>query len=164
MNAYVMTREQIALYGEALRLEERCEATAQKYTAAVTALFEFLPEDKTVSQKAALAWKAEISGRLAGSTVNVMLSAANRFFAFMSWGDIHIKQLKIQRLIFRDRDRELTRAEYERLLNAAKAGGNLRLYYLMETLGGTGIRVSELRFMDLSRNKARCIAMEGKTG
>ena len=111
MNAYVMTREQIALYGEALRLEERCEATAQKYTAAVTALFEFLPEDKTVSQKAALAWKAEISGRLAGSTVNVMLSAANRFFAFMSWGDIHIKQLKIQRLIFRDRDRELTRAE-----------------------------------------------------
>lgn len=50
MNAYVMTREQIALYGNALRLEERCEATAQKYVGAVTAFFEFLPENKAVSR------------------------------------------------------------------------------------------------------------------
>ena len=91
-----------------------------------------------------LAWKAEISGKFAGSTVNGMISAVNRFFAFMSWGDIRIKQLKIQRLIFRDRDRELTKAEYLRLLNAAKADGNLRLHYLMQTLGATGIRVSDV--------------------
>ena len=146
MNAYVMTREQIALYGNALRLEERCEATAQKYVGAVTAFFEFLPEDKTVSVEAALAWKADISGKFAGSTVNVMISAVNRFFAFMSWGDIRIKQLKIQRRIFRDRDRELTKAEYLRLLNAAKAVGNLRLHYLMQTLGATGIRVSDVNY------------------
>ena len=111
MNAYVMTREQIVLYGEALRLEERCEATAQKYVGAVTAFFEFLPESKAVSKEDALAWKAEISGKFAGSTVNVMISAVNRFFAFMSWVDIRVKQLKIQRLIFRDRDRELTKEE-----------------------------------------------------
>ena len=131
MNAYVMTREQIVLYGEALRLEERCEATAQKYVGAVTAFFEFLPESKAVSQEDALAWKAEISGKFAGNTVNVMISAVNRFFAFMSWVDIRVKQLKIQRLIFRDRDRELTKEEYARLLNAAKANGNLRLHYLI---------------------------------
>ena len=146
MNAYVMTRKQIALYGNALRLEERCGATERKYVGAVTAFFEFLPEDKTVSREAALAWKADISGRYAASTVNVMLSALNRFFAFMSWGDIRVRQLKTQRRIFRDRDRELTKAEYLRLLNAAKAGGNPRLYYLMQTLGATGIRVSELSY------------------
>ena len=146
MNAYVMTREQIALYGNALRLEERCEATAQKYVGAVTAFFEFLPENKAVSKEATLAWKAEISGKFAGSTVNVMISAVNRFFTFMSWSDIRIKRLKIQRLIFRDRDRELTKAEYLRLLNAAKAVGNLRLHYLMQTLGATGIRVSDVNY------------------
>ena len=75
-----------------------------------------------------------------------MISAVNRFFAFMSW-DIRMKQLKMQRRIFRDRDRELTKTEYMRLLNAAWKNDNLRLYYLMQTLGATGVRVSELRFI-----------------
>ena len=119
MNAYTMTNEQIAFYGKALRLEERCEATIQKYLGAVTALFDFLPDGKVVSQEAALAWKEEISGKLTASTVNVMISAANRFFAFMAWHDIRLKQIKTQRRIFRDRDRELTKTEYMRLLNAA---------------------------------------------
>ena len=164
MNAYVMTREQIVLYGEALRLKERCEATAQKYVGAVTAFFEFLPEIKAVSKEDALAWKAEISGKFAGNTVNVMISAVNRFFAFMSWVDIRVKQLKIQRLIFRDRDRELTKEEYARLLNAAKANGNLRLHYLMQTLASTGIRVSELRFITVEalRNGNATVDCKGK--
>ena len=61
MNAYTMTNEQIALYKKALRLEERCEATIQKYAAAVTSFFAFLPENKTVSMEAALVWKSDIS-------------------------------------------------------------------------------------------------------
>ena len=144
METRTMTLKQIESYGKTLRLEERYEATEQKYVGAVTAFFEFLPEGKTVSREAALAWKSEISGKFAGSTVNVMILAVNPFFAFMSWVDIRIKRFKIQRLIFHDRYRELTKAEYLRLLNAAKAVGNLRLHYLMQTLGATGIRVSEL--------------------
>ena len=131
MNAYTMTNEQIIFYGESLRLEERCEATVQKYVGAVTALFDFLPDGKVVSQEAALAWKEEISGGVTAGTVNVMISAANRFFAFMKWNDVRLKQIKTQRRIFRDRDRELTKTEYMRLLNAAWKNGNLRLYYLM---------------------------------
>ena len=147
MNAYTMTNEQILFYGESLRLEERCEATVQKYVGAVTALFDFLPDGKVVSQEAALAWKEEISGGFTAGTVNVMISAANRFFAFMKWNDVRLKQIKTQRRIFRDRDRELTKTEYMRLLNAAWKNDNLRLYYLMQTLGSTGVRVSELRFI-----------------
>ena len=146
MNAYTMTNEQIVFFGDALRLEERCEATVQKYIGAVTAFFAFLPEDKPVSGETALAWKEEIGGKFSVSTVNVMISAVNRFFAFMSW-DIRVRQLKMQRRIFRDRDRELTKTEYIRLLNAAWKNDNLRLYYLMQTLGATGVRVSELRFI-----------------
>ena len=155
MNAYTMTNEQIIFYGESLRLEERCEATVQKYVGAVTALFSFLPDGKIVTKESALAWKEEISGKLTASTVNVMISAANRFFAFMAWHDIRLKQIKTQRRIFRDRDRELTKTEYMRLLNAAWKNDNLRLYYLMQTLGSTGVRVSELRFITVEAMLAR---------
>ena len=78
METRTMTLEQIENYGKTLRLEERCEATAQKYVGAVTAFFGFLPEGKTVTKELALAWKAEISVKNAVSTVNVMLSAVNR--------------------------------------------------------------------------------------
>ena len=153
MNAYTMTKEQILFFGDALRREERCEATVQKYVGAVTALFAFLPEGKSVSGEAARAWKEELSGKLSVSTVNVMISAANRFFAFMSW-DVRVRQLKMQRRIFRDRDRELTKTEYMCLLNAAWKNDNLRLYYLMQTLGATGVRVSELRFITVDALRA----------
>ena len=149
MNAYAMTDEQITAYGANLRMEERCEATVQKYVSAVMALFLFLPPEKTVTRELLLAWKAEISARFSASGANVMISAVNRFCAFMSWSDLRIRQIKVQRRIFRDRDRELTKAEYMRLLNAARAKGNPRLYWLMQTLASTGIRVSELRFVSV---------------
>ncbi|MBQ9617150.1 MAG: tyrosine-type recombinase/integrase, partial [Oscillibacter sp.] len=149
MNAYAMSDEQITAYGTSLRMEERCEATVQKYVGAVRTLFDFLPPEKTVTRELLLAWKAEISAKFSASGANVMISAVNRFCAFRSWGDLRVKQVKIQRRIFRDRDRELTKAEYLRLLDAARAKGNLRLYWLMQTLASTGIRVSELRFVSV---------------
>ena len=149
MNAYAMTNEQIMAYGANLRIEERCEGTVRKYVGAVMSLFRFLPPEKTVTRELLLAWKAEISVRFSASGANVMISAVNRFCAFMSWSGFRIKQIKVQRRIFRDCDRELTRAEYMRLLNAARAKGNSRLYWLMQTLASTGIRVSELRFVSV---------------
>ena len=149
MNVYVMTSEQITAYGANLRMEERCEATVQKYVSAVMALFRFLPPEKTLTRELLLAWKAEISAQFSASGANVMISAVNRFCAFMSWSDFRVKQIKVQRRIFRDLDRELTKAEYTRLLNAARAKGNPRLYWLMQTLASTGIRVSELRFVSV---------------
>ena len=164
MNAYAMSNEQITAYGEALRLEERCEATVQKYLGAVTALYNFLPLAKTVTRELLLAWKAEISVRFSASAANVMISAVNRFCAFMSWSELRIKQIKVQRRIFRDCDRELTKAEYMRLLNAARAKGNPRLYWLMQTLASTGIRVSELRFITLEslQNGSAVVDCKGK--
>ena len=147
MKTYAMTREQIQAYAESLRMEERSESTVRKYASALTALYGRLPEDKSVTKERLLAWKAELSAKNAASTVNVMISAVNGFFAFLSWDALRVKQVKTQRRIYRDTDRELTKAEYMRLLNAARDKGNPRLYYLMQTLGSTGIRVSELRYV-----------------
>ncbi|MBQ7682838.1 MAG: site-specific integrase, partial [Oscillibacter sp.] len=82
MNAYAMSDEQITAYGTSLRMEERCEATVQKYVGAVRTLFDFLPPEKTVTRELLLAWKAEISAKFSASGANVMISAVNRFCAF----------------------------------------------------------------------------------
>ena len=146
METYAMTKEQIQSYAESLRMEEHSESTVQKYANALTAFYDWLAEDKSVTKERLLLWKAEIGAKNAASTVNVMISAVNSFFAFMSWNALRVKQVKTQRRIYRDKDRELTKAEYMRLLNAARDKGNLRLYYLMQTLGSTGIRISELSY------------------
>lgn len=65
----------------------------------------------------------------------------------MNWYDLKVKTLKIQRRIFADKEKELTKAEYERLLTAAQNKRNERLYYLMQTIGSTGLRISELKYV-----------------
>ena len=144
---YTMTHEQMKAFEEKLRLEELSEGTILKYGSTLQSFYDFLPPDKVVTKEWVLAWKKQISGTLAASTVNVMISALNGFFTFLSWLDFRIKQLKMQRRIFRNKERELSKEEYMRLLNAAKEAGNLRLYHLMQTLGSTGIRISELSFI-----------------
>ena len=131
---YMMTMEQIQAFEANLRMEEHSESTIQKYASAIMVFYSFLPPEKIVTKERLLAWKEQISATLAASTVNVMISAVNSFFAFLSWADLHIKQIKTQRRIYRDKERELTREEYMRLLNAARARGNLRLFHLMQTL------------------------------
>ena len=83
----------------------------------------------------------------APATVNSILAAVNGFFRFMGWKDIAVKLLKIQKALFCDERRELTRAEYARLVSAAQKVGNERLSLVMQTICDTGIRVSELRFI-----------------
>ena len=144
---YTMTNEQMQAFENNLHQEELSEGTIQKYTSAVRAFFDFLPADKVITKERLLAWKNQLSSSLTASTVNVMISAVNSFFNFLAWVGFRIKQIKMQRQIFRDKQRELTKEEYMRLLNAAKKAGNFRMYYLMQTLAGTGIRISELRFI-----------------
>ena len=159
---YTMTNEQMQAFENDLRQEEHSEGTIQKYTSALRAFFDFLPADKVITKDRVLAWKKQLSSELAASTVNVMISAINRFFAFLLWVDLQIKHIKMQRRIFRDKERELTKKEYKRLLNAALALGNRRLYYLMQTLGGTGIRISELPFITVEALKAGSAVVDCK--
>ena len=146
---YIMTEEQMRMFEKHLRLEEHSASTILKYASAIRDFYDFLPPDKEVSKELLLEWKERISVDHAASTVNVMISAVNSFFAFLCWNDLHIRQIKTQRQIYRNKERELTRAEYMRLLNAARDSGNMRLFYLMQTLGATGIRISELRFISV---------------
>ena len=143
--SHVMTSGQIQAYEHTLRMEELSGSTIGKYVRAVRELYGSLPEDKIVTRERVLAWKERMAEGRAASTVNVMIAAVDRFFAAQGWEDLHVKRLKAQRRIWRDPGRELTKAEYLRLLGAAQASGDERMFYLMQALASTGIRVSELR-------------------
>ena len=97
-------------------------------------------------------------------TVNAMLAALNGFFRFLGRTDCRVKFLKIQRRLFREAGRELTRPEYERLHAAAQSRGQERLALLMETICATGIRVSEVKYItvEAARRGRADISLKGK--
>ncbi len=147
-----ITNEHIENFKAYLQNEERSDATVEKYTRDIAAFHEWL-NGREADKGAVLMYKSRLIEIYAPASVNSILSSLNSFFRFMDWHDCHVKTLKIQRQIFAKSERELTKAEYERLLNAARERGNQKLYYLMQTLCNTGIRISELRYIDVNAVK-----------
>lgn len=134
--------EQTELYRNYLIEEEKTEATIRKYLFDIASFRSWLSKAE-LSKTKVLEYKAYLLEWYAVSSVNSIISSLNSFFAYLGWFDLKVKTVKIQRQIFASNEKELTKAEYERLLNAAK--NNKRLYLLMQTICSTGIRVSELR-------------------
>ena len=155
---------QIAAYGSYLRAEERSPGTVEKYLRDVRAFARWLG-GRPVTKELAAGWKEHLLEQgYAPVTINAMLTALNRFFAFAGWDACRVKFLKIQRRLFRDDSRELTRPEYDRLLAAAREQGRERLALLLETICATGIRVSEVRYVtvETARTGRAEIALKGK--
>ena len=75
-----------------------------------------------------------------------------------------MKYLKLQRQMFRKSERELTKSEYLRLVQAAREKENLRLELLLETICATGIRVGEVKYItvEAAQTGAAEIALKGK--
>lgn len=159
----IITTERIDAYCLSLLADERAAGTISKYRRDLTAFARWL-DGRAVTKETAAGWKSHLSHRgYAPRTVNSMLAAVNGFFKFAGW-NIRVKFLKIQHQLFRDTARELNRAEYDRLLTAAREGGQERLALIMETLCATGIRVSELRYITVEAAKAgrTTITLKGK--
>ena len=173
MENKIMISEQLASFRAYLQDEERSEATVEKYLCEVTQFAAWL-NDTEVTKSAVAEWKEHLlSEGYEPSTVNGKLTALDRFFDFMGWGDCKVKHLKLQRRLFRDDSRELTKAEYERLIATAEEMGKERLALLMESICGTGIRVSEVKYLTVEaaqqgkveiylKGKVRTILIPGK--
>ncbi len=126
--------------------EEKSPATIEKYLRDVTA-FRIWLRRREVDKQVMLEYKEYLISVYSPRSVNSILSSLNSLFDYLSLHDCKVKTLKIQRQIFTDKDKELTRDEYMRLLQAAK--NNKRLYYLMQTICSTGIRISELKYISV---------------
>ena len=163
MGKHIIGKQLTAFEGY-LRAEEREPGTIEKYLRDVRAFAAWL-DGRALDKETAIAWKGHLIGMgYAPSTINSMLIAVNRFFRFQRWEDLRVKTMRIQRRIFRSRDRELTKEEYVRLIETARAQGKERLALLMETICATGIRVSEVRYITVEAARAGRaeIALKGK--
>ena len=141
-----ITTEIMKSFNDYLINEEKAAATVNKYLHDVGE-FQIWLGDQELCKTVVLAYKSYLFERYAPASVNAALSSLNSFFNFMEWYDLRVKNLKIQKQIFASTDKELTKAEYERLLQTAKQKKNERLYLLMQTICSTGIRVSEVRYV-----------------
>lgn len=133
--------EVITNFGEQLLQSERARATAEKYVRDVRAFADWLG-DQDLCRETVVEYKMILCEKYASATVNGVLSSLNRFFDFIGRHDLRVRALKIPKKIFDD-DKQLTKAEYSRLI--AVAGERLSL--IMQTICSTGIRVSELKFI-----------------
>ena len=154
MDSRTMTAESLSAFEQYLKTEERSNATIEKYLRDTWQLAAWL-DGRAVTKEAVASWKEHLveQGYDAG-TVNGKLTALNAFFRFADWEDCRVKSLKRQHQVFREQERELTQDEYAQLLRTAEAMGRERLKLLMETICGTGIRVSEVRYITVETAKA----------
>lgn len=125
---------------------ERSKATISKYIHDARALMEFAPEgiDGQAQLGGFRPWLE--SKELCAASINSMFGAANQLLAFLG-SDLRLRYIKVQRQTFLPADRELTRKEYEKLVQAAREKGDRRLELLVQTLCAVGLRVSELQFI-----------------
>jgi len=141
-----LTELLIQKYLTYLREAERSAHTISKYAHDLCALLAYL-DGGALTKSALIGWKEQLVEALAPTSVNSMLAAVNGYLTFMGWQELKVKLLKIQKSVFVDEGKELSREEYERLVNAAKMQENERLALVLQTICATGIRVSELRFI-----------------
>ena len=164
MKNSVWNREALNRFQSCLICEERSPRTIEKYMRDAEAFCRFLPRDKQLCKEQVIAYKARLAQSYKASSANSMLVAVNRFLAFLGRQDCRVKLFKIQRSNFRQAEKELSKEEYRRLLKVARSKKNERLYLLMQTLCGAGLRVSELRFVTvecLQTGRVR-VACKGK--
>lgn len=161
---HYLNQEIIDAYGAELTAEEKSEATIEKYVRDLKRFAEYAGKDGAITKDCVIAYKQFIKTQYAATTVNGILASLNGFFKKMEWYDCVVKSLRIQRDAFRARERELGKDEYYKLVRMAKERRDERMYYLMQTICSTGIRVSELKFVTVEALKERRVevALKGK--
>ena len=152
MKGRYITAKAIAEFKEHLILEERSEMTIEKYIRDVKA-FSVYTQNTAVTKEIVIAYKKHLQENYAVRSVNSMLASINSLFAFLGWHDLRVKSLKLQHQVFCPEEKELTKAEYTRLCRTAERKHNKRLNLILQTICGTGIRVSELQYITVEAIK-----------
>lgn len=173
MTGHTFQQRFLERYRAHLLEEERSASTVEKYLRDAGEFTRWL-DGGPVNKQAMIAWKSALLAKnLTPATVNAKLCAVNGLMRFLGWNECRVKLLRIQRRIFREQSRSLSKGEYLRLLAAARSLGKIRLELLMEAICSTGIRVGEVRYLTVEavhagkavinlKGKIRVILLPGK--
>lgn len=154
MRKTVLDMNIMGKYRKYLFGEERSEATIEKYMRDIQHFYEYLPQQKIITKENLIAYKQSLSDTYKVTSINSMLVSINGLLSFMNLDTLKLKLHKVQRKVFSSEDSELSKAEYKRLLDAAMKKNNKRLFMLIQTICGTGIRVSEHKYITVESLKA----------
>ena len=164
MKGRIITAKTIAKFKEHLILEERSEITIEKYIRDVKAFAKYT-QNSAITKETVIAYKKYLQENYAVRSVNSMLASINSLFMFLGWHDLKVKSLKLQQQVFCPEEKELTKAEYARLCRTAERKHNERLNLILQTICGTGIRVSELQYItvEAAKNGEAVVNCKAKT-
>ena len=152
MEERIITTKLIEKFNNHLILEERSRATIEKYIRDVKAFTVFV-NGAEISKEIVISYKKYLQENYAVRSVNSMLASLNSLLAFLGWHELKVKSIKLQQQIYCPEEKELTKAEYIRLCRAAEKKHNKRLNLILQTICGTGIRVSELKSISVEAVK-----------
>lgn len=164
MEKRIITDDILYAFKTYLIENEKSEATIQKYMHDIKYFLDYagnMPLDKAL----ALNYKNMLVKSYSVKSANSMLAALNSLFHFMGCSELCVKQYKIQKDAFSSKEKELTKSEYTALVRTAEQKCNLRLSLVVQTICGTGIRVSELQFITVEAVKkgVAIVSCKGKT-
>lgn len=161
----IITGKDLVKFRKYLEDEEKSRATVEKYCRDVKKFLDYLGDLKCNREKVILYKKKLLEEGYEISSINSMIASLNSLFSFLCRNDCKIKSMKIQRRIYCQEKKELSRKEYLRLLKTAENRENERLNLILQTICGTGIRVSELPFITVEnvRNMEAQVSCKGKT-
>ncbi len=164
MKGHFLSNKEIEKFCKYLKEEEKSENTIEKYIRDVTVFSTYctsaITKDNVIAYKQNL-----IDSGYAVRSINSMLASINSLFSFLGWYELRVRALKVQQQVFCSEEKELTKEEYERLCRTAKKSNNERLCLMLQTICGTGIRVSELQFITVEavRKGEATVSLKGKT-
>ncbi len=164
MQEYTITLEKITGFEQYLQEAERALGTVEKYLRDVRRFADWL-DGRQVSKELTAAWKEYlIELKYSPTTVNSMLASIHGFYKYSGWSNCNVRFLRIQRKMFREQRRELTKDEYVKLVNTARAQKKERLAMLIEAICATGIRVSEVQYLTVEavQQGRAVISLKGK--
>lgn len=159
----IVTEEMLQKFYLYLIEEEKSGATVRKYLRDIRYFSEYA-DGGSVNKQLILAYKISLAEKYTLSSANSMLAALNVFLRFAGWQECCVKQFKIQKKIYTPEEEELTKEEYIRLIDTANKNGNQRLALILQTICGTGIRVSELPYITVEavRKGEAVVSCKGK--
>ena len=165
MSKRIITQGILEQFREHLIIEERSDATIEKYLRDTSAFAAFM-NNAHISKELVINYKNKLKNDgYKIRSINSMIASVNGLFDFLGWGDLKVKSIKLQQQIYCSEEKELTRLEYERLCRTAEKNHNQRLNLILQTICGTGIRVSELQFITVEAAKKgeAIVSLKGKT-
>lgn len=154
--------EQLETFRKFLKREEYSRATVEKYMRDVRRFYEFAGVETVINKEIVIGFKEWLQDNYKVSSANSMIAAVNCFLSWMNLAAYRVKSLKHQRKLFCVRERELSMEEYRCVIEAAQKKGNCRLEMILQALGGTGIRISELPYITVEAVQRGFAVVSGK--